>query len=69
MRFMMSTTIWPSVFVLASGGMTSFTRCTRHSPLVKVPLLSKNDSPGSTTFANFAVSLTKLSRTKQDRNN
>ena len=37
--------------------MTSFTRCTRRSPLVKVPLISKSDAPGSTTFANFAVSL------------
>jgi hypothetical protein len=37
--------------------MTSFTRCTRHSPLVDVPHFSKNDAPGSTTFASFAVSL------------
>jgi len=56
-------TIWPSVFVPASGGMTSLTRCTRRLPLVKVPLFSKNDAPGSTTLANFAVSLMKNSCT------
>ena len=43
-------TIWPSVFVPASGGMPSFTRSTRRSPFVNVPLFSKNDAPGSTTF-------------------
>ena len=63
LRQIMSATIWPSVFVPASGGMTSFTRCTRRSPLAKVPLFSKNDAPGSTTFANFAVSLMKISCT------
>ena len=29
--------------------------------LLSVPLFSKNDAPGSTTLANFAVSLMKIS--------
>jgi hypothetical protein len=38
MRFIMSTTIWPSDLASPTGSTTLLTRWMRRSPLVKVPL-------------------------------
>ena len=46
MRCMISTTIWPSGLVPGSGSITAFTRWTRRSALVKVPLFSRNEDAG-----------------------
>ncbi|MNR27159.1 hypothetical protein D3C85_1444180 [compost metagenome] len=47
----------------ATGGITLRTRLMRRSALVKVPFFSRKDDPGSSTWANLAVSLRKMSCT------
>ena len=58
--------ITPSGFVPSSGAITAFTRCTRRSPFVNVPLFSRNDDAGSTTSANSAVGVMNNSCTTRN---
>ena len=56
-------TITPSGFVPGNGGTALLTLWTLLSVFVNVPSFSKNVVPGSTTVANLAVSLMKISWT------